>query len=134
MAELSLTIKTPKKPMTITPEAVKRLREILEREGKPEAGLRVFISEGGCSGFSYGMALEEEPQEGDQVVETSGVKVIVDDYSWNYVAGSEIDYVNSLMGGGFTVRNPNAMASCACGHSFDTGSNAETSQGCGCGD
>ncbi len=130
MAELSLTIKTPKKPMTITPEAVKRLREILEREGKPEAGLRVFISEGGCSGFSYGMALEEEPQEGDQVVETSGVKVIVDDYSWNYVAGSEIDYVNSLMGGGFTIHNPNAAQSCACGQSFQAKQGGGSARAC----
>ena len=130
MAELSLTIKTPKKPMTITPEAVKRLREILEREGKPEAGLRVFISEGGCSGFSYGMALEEEPQEGDQVVETSGIKVIVDDYSWNYVAGSEIDYVNSLMGGGFTIHNPNAAQSCACGQSFQAKQGGGSARAC----
>ena len=130
MAELSLTIKTPKKPMTITPEAVKRLREILEREGKPEAGLRVFISEGGCSGFSYGMALEDEPQEGDQVVETSGVKVIVDDYSWNYVVGSEIDYVNSLMGGGFTIHNPNAAQSCACGQSFQAKQGGRSARAC----
>ena len=130
MVELSLTIKTPKKPMTITPEAVKRLREIIEREGKPEAGLRVFISEGGCSGFSYGMALEEEPQEGDQVVETSGVKVIVDDYSWTYVAGSEIDYVNSLMGGGFTIHNPNAAQSCACGQSFQAKQGGGSARAC----
>ena len=130
MAELSLTIKAPKKPLTITPEAVKRLREILEREGKPEAGLRVFISEGGCSGFSYGMALEEEPQEGDQVVETSGVKLIVDDYSWSYVVGSEIDYVNSLMGGGFTIHNPNAAQSCACGQSFQAKQGGGSARAC----
>ena len=130
MAELSLTIKAPKKPLTITPEAIKRLREILEREGKPEAGLRVFISEGGCSGFSYGMALEEEPQEGDQVVETSGVKLIVDDYSWSYVVGSEIDYVNSLMGGGFTIHNPNAAQSCACGQSFQAKQGGGSARAC----
>ena len=130
MAELSLTIKAPKKPLTITPEAIKRLREILEREGKPEAGLRVFISEGGCSGFSYGMALEEEPQEGDQVVETSGVKLIVDEYSWSYVVGSEIDYVNSLMGGGFTIHNPNAAQSCACGQSFQAKQGGGSARAC----
>lgn len=119
-----------KKQLTITPEAVKRLQAILEQEGKPDAGLRVFISEGGCSGFSYGMSLEDAPQEGDQVVEIDGVKLIVDDYSWPHIRGSEIDYVNSLMGGGFTIHNPNAVKSCACGQSFDSAQGGGSARAC----
>lgn len=129
---MDIKIKTApqQKGLTITPEAVKRLQMILEQEGKAEAGLRVFISEGGCSGFSYGMSLEDAPQAGDQVVEASGVKLIVDDYSWPHVAGSEIDYVNSLMGGGFTIHNPNAVKSCACGQSFNSAQGGGSARSC----
>jgi len=79
------------------------------------------------------MTIEEIAEDGDEVIETEGVRVIVDNFSAMYLNGAEVDYVNSLMGGGFTIRNPNAVASCACGHSFDTGGNAETTHGCGCG-
>lgn len=116
--------------LTITAEAIQQLHRVLEQQGRPEAALRVFISEGGCSGFSYGMALEEDVQEGDRVVETSGVKLVVDDYSWPHVAGSEIDYVNSLMGGGFTIHNPNAVTSCACGQSFTSGQGGGSARAC----
>ena len=119
--------------ITITPEATKQLKDFLSEQGTPEAGLRVFVAPGGCSGLQYGMTVEEAAEEGDEVIETDGVRLLVDNFSAMYLEGAEIDYVNSLMGGGFTVRNPNAVASCACGHSFDTGENAVTSQGCGCG-
>jgi iron-sulfur cluster assembly protein len=119
--------------ITITNEAIDQLRDFLSDQGTPEHALRVFVAPGGCSGLQYGMSIEEVEDEGDTVVTTSGVKLIVDEFSAMYISGAEIDYVNSLMGGGFTVRNPNAVASCACGHSFDTGMNAGTSQGCGCG-
>jgi iron-sulfur cluster assembly protein len=79
------------------------------------------------------MTIDEGAEEGDEVVETDGVKLLIDNFSAMYLKGAEVDYVNSLMGGGFTVRNPNAVASCACGHSFDTGGNGGTSHGCGCG-
>ena len=127
---MQLKIKSPKSQLTITPDAVMQLQTILEQQGKPEAGLRVFISEGGCSGFSYGMAIEDAPQEGDQIVETSGVKLIVDDYSWPNLMGSEIDYVNSLMGGGFTIHNPNAASSCACGQSFQAKDGGGSARSC----
>ncbi|HEX2171933.1 MAG TPA: iron-sulfur cluster assembly accessory protein [Dehalococcoidia bacterium] len=116
--------------LTITPEAVQQLHRVLEQQGRPDAGLRVFISEGGCSGYSYGMALEDDVQEGDQVVETSGVRLIVDEYSWPHIAGSEIDFVNSLMGGGFTLHNPNAVSSCACGQSFTSGQGGGSARAC----
>jgi iron-sulfur cluster assembly protein len=119
--------------ITMTNEAVEQLREFLNEQGTPEHALRVFVSPGGCSGLQYGMTIDEQSDEGDEIIETAGVRVLVDNFSAMYLEGAEIDYVNSLMGGGFTVRNPNAVASCSCGHSFDTGENAETTQGCGCG-
>ncbi len=119
--------------LTITDDAVDQLRDFLSEQGTPQHSLRVFVAPGGCSGLQYGMSIEELADEGDTVIETKGVKLLVDEFSAMYIGGAEIDFVNSLMGGGFTVRNPNAVASCACGHSFDTGMNAGTAQGCGCG-
>ncbi len=124
---------TPQQVVTLTPEAMKQLRDFMEEQGTPDGKLRVFVSPGGCSGLEYGMSIEDEIDEDDFVFEHDGVQVIVDSFSSMYIEGSEIDYVNSLMGGGFTVRNPNAVTGCACGHSFDTGENAGTQQGCGCG-
>ncbi len=119
--------------LTITDEAVEQLRDFLSDQGTPDHALRVFVAPGGCSGLQYGMSIEEMADDGDTVIESKGVKLLIDEFSAMYVGGAEIDFVNSLMGGGFTVRNPNAVASCACGHSFDTGMNGETAQGCGCG-
>jgi iron-sulfur cluster assembly protein len=119
--------------ITITDEAVDQLRDFLVEQGTPQHALRVFVAPGGCSGLQYGMSIEELSDEGDTIVEMKGVKLLVDEFSAMYIDGAEIDFVNSLMGGGFTVRNPNAVASCACGHSFDTGLNEGTAQGCGCG-
>jgi iron-sulfur cluster assembly protein len=106
--------------LTLTDEAVERLRSVLASQQAPEGALRVFVSPGGCSGFSYGMSLEAEPADDDEVVEQSGVKVVVDPFSLQYLGGAQIDFIDSLMGGGFTVVNPNAAKSCACGQSFDT--------------
>lgn len=119
--------------LTITDEAVAQLRNFLAEQGTPDYALRVFVAPGGCSGLQYGMSVEEVADEGDTVIETKGVRLLVDEFSAMYIAGSEIDFVNSLMGGGFTVHNPNAVTGCACGHSFDTGMNQATAQGCGCG-
>jgi len=119
--------------ISMTTEAVGQLREFLVEQGTPDHALRVFVAPGGCSGLQYGMTIDEVADDGDEVVETDGVKVLVDNFSVMYLEGAEIDYVNSLMGGGFTVSNPNAVAGCACGHSFDAGGNAGTAQGCGSG-
>jgi iron-sulfur cluster assembly protein len=105
--------------LTMTDEAKGQLRSVLDRQNKPEGALRVYVSPGGCSGFSYGMSLEDEIDPDDAVVEVDGVKVVVDEFSAQYLKGSLIDYEDSLMGGGFQVRNPNAVKSCACGQSFD---------------
>ncbi len=91
-----------------------------ERQSLPEAGLRIAIKGGGCSGFSYQMALDE-PADGDEVFETSGVKVIVDPMSLQYLDGAEVDYKDDMMGGGFAIKNPKATSTCGCGHSFSAG-------------
>jgi iron-sulfur cluster assembly protein len=106
--------------LSLTDEAVVRLRNVLDGQQAPDGALRVFVTPGGCSGFSYGMALEAEPADDDEVVEQAGVKVVVDAFSLQYLEGAQIDFIDSLMGGGFTVVNPNAVKSCACGQSFDT--------------
>ena len=105
----------------------------LAEQGTPEGALRVFVAPGGCSGLQYGMTVEETAEDGDELIETDGVRLLVDNFSAMYLEGAQVDYVNSLMGGGFTVHNPNAVSGCACGHSFNAGGNAETAQGCGCG-
>ncbi len=117
--------------ITISHEAVSQLKSFLQDNDSPEAGLRVFVAPGGCSGLQYGMTIEDNAEEGDEIIETDGVRLMVDNFSAMYLAGSEVDYVNSLMGGGFTVHNPNAVSGCACGHSFNSGENAQTSNGCG---
>jgi len=119
--------------VSLTPEATTQLRKLIESDGNPQIGLRIFVSGGGCSGMQYGMALDDEVRPQDSVVESDGVKILVDELSLNHLRGSEIDYVDSLMGAGFTVHNPNAVHSCSCGHSFDTGDDAGTASACGCG-
>jgi iron-sulfur cluster assembly protein len=119
--------------VSLTGEALAHLQGLLEQEANPNLGLRVFVSGGGCSGLQYGMAFDDVVRPGDEVVEQSGVKILIDDFSAPYIRGSEIDYVDSLMGAGFTVHNPNAVSSCSCGHSFDAGDDSGSASACGCG-
>jgi iron-sulfur cluster assembly protein len=121
---------TDKGPLNITDLAVSELKRIVAKKENPDLALRVFVSPGGCSGLSYGMAFEESPGDDDVVIEKDGVRLVVDEVSLMYIGGSEIDYVDALMGGGFTVYNPNAVKSCSCGHSFDTGANADSARPC----
>ena len=118
--------------VSLTTEAQNRLQELLAKEANPQLGLRVFVSGGGCSGMQYGMAFDDNIRPDDVIVEHNGVRIIVDEFSSPYIRGSEIDYVDSLMGAGFTVHNPNAVHSCSCGHSFDTGEDAGNAKACGC--
>ena len=118
--------------LSITPTAAEKVRELLEQENDPSLALRIFVAGGGCSGLQYGMTLDEE-QDGDTTVEQSGIKVLVDEMSLGYINGSQIDYVDSLMGAGFTVNNPNAVSSCGCGHSFKTADGGGEASSCGCG-
>ena len=116
----------------MTPSAADKVRELLVQENDPGLGLRIFVAGGGCSGLQYGMTLDEE-QEGDTVITVSGFNVLVDEMSVGYINGSEVDYVDSLMGAGFTVNNPNAVSSCGCGHSFKTAGGGGDAKSCGCG-
>ena len=116
--------------LTLTEEARVQLQAILERQGSAEVGLRVYVTPGGCSGFSYGMSLEDQPGEDDHVFLIDGLKVVVDPFSLPYLEGAQIDYVDSLMGGGFKVLNPNAVKHCACGQSFDTAAGAGQARPC----
>ncbi len=118
--------------INMTPAAADKVRELLVQENDPSLGLRIFVAGGGCSGLQYGMTLDEE-QEGDTVIALSGFNVLVDEMSVGYISGSEVDYVDSLMGAGFTVNNPNAVSSCGCGHSFRTASGGGDARSCGCG-
>jgi iron-sulfur cluster assembly accessory protein len=117
--------------MTVTPAAVQTIRTLLEQREIPNHALRVFVSGGGCSGMQYGMAFEEAPRDYDRVVETDGIRLIVDPTSLMYLEGATIDFVDSLMGGGFRIENPNAVSSCGCGHSFRTADGQEEGGGCG---
>jgi len=107
--------------ITITSAAADQLQRVMEEKGLGEYALRVFVSGGGCSGLSYGMTFAEGPELGDQIFDGGSVKVVVDPGSIQYLNGAEIDYIDSLMGGGFRIENPNAVRSCACGSSFQTG-------------
>ncbi len=118
--------------IAITPTAAEKVRELLNSENDPSLGLRIFVAGGGCSGLQYGMTLDEE-QDGDTIIACGDFKVFVDDASVIYINGSEVDYVDSLMGAGFTVNNPNAVSTCGCGHSFKTSGGGGEAHSCGCG-
>jgi iron-sulfur cluster assembly accessory protein len=118
--------------ISMTPTAVEKVQELLTQENDPSLGLRIFVAGGGCSGLQYGMTLDEE-QEGDTVIPQGEFKVFVDEMSLEYIKGSQVDYVDSLMGAGFTVNSPNAVSSCGCGHSFRTAGGGGEARSCGCG-
>ncbi|MGH2515795.1 MAG: HesB/IscA family protein, partial [Ktedonobacterales bacterium] len=96
------TIETQQALVNLTPSAAEKVRELLEQENDSTLGLRIFVAGGGCSGMQYGMTLDEV-QDGDMVVELQGIRVLVDEMSAGYIQGSDVDYVDSLMGAGFTV-------------------------------
>lgn len=102
----------------LTPGAGKKVSTLLTKQGRPGGVLRVAVVGGGCSGLQYKMDLQDNPANRDFLVESAGVKVVVDPKSALYVTGSELDYVEALTDGGFKVKNPNAATSCSCGESF----------------
>jgi iron-sulfur cluster assembly accessory protein len=119
--------------ITLTDSAADQLRTMIEKKGNASLGLRVWVQPGGCSGFSYGMALDDAPLDDDVVSEISGLKVIVDSSSAQHLGGAKVDYLDSLMGAGFTVLNPNAVSSCGCGHSFESAQAGGDAHSCGSG-
>jgi iron-sulfur cluster assembly accessory protein len=102
----------------VTPSAARKVSSLLAKQGRPQGVLRVAVVGGGCSGLQYKMDLQDQPASRDILVETSGIRVVVDPKSALYVTGSELDYVDALQEGGFKVKNPNAATSCSCGESF----------------
>lgn len=116
----------------VSPSAVAVIKNLLKDRNIPDYALRVFVSGGGCSGMQYGMSFEEHAHDYDTVVRVDGVSLLVDPTSMIYLKGANIDFVDSLIGGGFRIDNPNAVSSCGCGHSFKTADNEESDEAGGC--
>lgn len=105
--------------VNLTTAAAEKVKVILQQEDESlkDGGLRIYVQGGGCSGFSYGMVLDDVTEE-DEVFEEQGVKVIIDPMSLKHLEGAQVDYKEELMGGGFAIKNPNATSTCGCGQSF----------------
>ncbi len=112
------TAESMEDPLVFTDAAAGKVRALIDEEGDDSLMLRVFISGGGCSGFQYGFTFDQNLGDGDVVVEKSGVKLLVDPMSVQYLMGAEIDYSEGLEGAQFVIRNPNAQTTCGCGSSF----------------
>jgi iron-sulfur cluster assembly protein len=126
--------------LNITPAAAAKLEGLMKEKELDGYALRVFVAGGGCSGLQYGMTFDNETYPGDTEFESSGLPVRVDSMSAKYIGGANIDFVDSLMGGGFKIDNPNAVASCGCGTSFRPRDDEDApaasggcGSGCGCG-
>ncbi|HET7585975.1 MAG TPA: iron-sulfur cluster insertion protein ErpA [Gemmatimonadaceae bacterium] len=114
------TTQQPAVEIVLTPVAAAEVKKFMAQESVPETqgGLRVSVQPGGCSGFKYGLLIEEQPAEDDYIVDQEGVRVFIDPFSAQYLSGTTIDYVSSMQGSGFTFKNPNATGGCGCGSSF----------------
>ncbi|MGB7303521.1 MAG: iron-sulfur cluster insertion protein ErpA, partial [Burkholderiaceae bacterium] len=105
-------------PLVFTDSAAAKVKELIEEEGNNELKLRVFVQGGGCSGFQYGFTFDEDVNEDDTRMEKSGVSLLIDAMSYQYLVGAEIDYKEDLEGAQFVIKNPNATTTCGCGSSF----------------
>lgn len=105
-------------PLFFSDNAVAKVKELIEEEENPGLKLRVFVTGGGCSGFQYGFSFDENQDDEDTVIERDGVKLLVDEMSYQYLVGATIDYQEGLQGSQFVVQNPNATSTCGCGSSF----------------
>lgn len=114
--------------VTLTENATSKVKTLLSDKEEGTA-LRLFIKSGGCSGFSYGMALDR-PKEQDTIIEHNGITVLVDAESVQHINGAEVDYVDSMMGAGFKINNPNAVSTCGCGSSFRTADSKGQASSC----
>jgi len=117
--DFELNCVTAKAPdIHFSERAAHKVRDLIDSEGNEALKLRVFITGGGCSGFSYGFTFDEDVAEDDALVENGGVTMVVDSMSYPYLAGAEVDYKEDLQGAQFVVQNPNAASTCGCGNSF----------------
>jgi len=105
-------------PLIFTDNAANKVKKLIEEEGNNDLKLRVFVSGGGCSGFKYGFTFDELINEDDTVMETNGVKLLIDPMSFQYLVGAEIDFEENLQGAQFIIKNPGATSTCGCGSSF----------------
>jgi iron-sulfur cluster assembly accessory protein len=127
--------------VTVTESAARKIQELIAAEPEGDITvLRVAIQGGGCSGFQYALGFDRGPQDGDNEIESNGVRVVIDPFSAPYLTGSEIDFVDALMGAGFAINNPNVQAACGCGSSFQAkegvaeaaGATTHAGGDCGC--
>lgn len=116
--------------VNITEKAAEKAKALLEARELTDGALRVFVAGGGCSGYQYGMALARSAEDDDIVLEQSGVRILVDPESAQHLSGAEIDYVDDIMKSGFSIFNPNATKSCACGSSFQTADGSGQARAC----
>jgi len=107
--------------LNLSPNAVLKIKDILKEENSPELKLRIFVQGGGCSGFQYGFALESDQEEDDFIMNFDDISVLVDSVSSMYLQGCEVDFKEDIMGGNFSISNPNAQTTCGCGSSFSIG-------------
>ena len=105
-------------PFVFTDAAADKVKQLIDEEGNPELKLRVFVQGGGCSGFQYGFTFDEAVNEDDTVMNKSGVQLLIDSMSYQYLVGAEIDYKDDINGAQFVIKNPNATTTCGCGSSF----------------
>ena len=131
--QLSTGINLDDAALQVTPAAVTIIRDLLQQREIPNHALRVFVTGGGCSGLQYGMAFQEDAEVGDTVVNVDDIRLLIDPTSMMYLRGASIDYVDSLIGGGFRIDNPNAVASCGCGHSFKSSDEQSADHAADCG-
>ena len=119
--------------INVSPTAASKINELLAEENKTGSGLRVFVQGGGCSGFQYGLMIDEGEGDAttDSIIESNGVKLLVDPISARYLRGAEVDFVDNVTGGGFTIKNPNAKSTCGCGSSFNVEGEGEAAAGHG---
>ena len=116
--------------VNIADKAAEKAKALLEARELPEGALRVFVAGGGCSGYQYGMALARSAEDDDIVLVQQGVRILIDPESAQYLQGAEIDYVDDIMKSGFSIFNPNATKSCACGSSFQTSDGSGAPRAC----
>ncbi len=115
------TVENAGKDVTVSASAVRQIRSLTADGELTGKMLRVAVSGGGCSGFQYGFSFDDTRAGDDRVIERDGVSVLIDEMSWDFLAGGEVDYVEELIGSYFTVQNPNAASTCGCGVSFSIG-------------
>ena len=119
--------------ITVTDKAAAKAKSILTDKGVENGALRVFVVGGGCSGYQYGMAIARNREDDDIAIDVGGLTILVDSESAPLIDGAEVDYVEDIMKSGFTIFNPNATHSCACGSSFQTADGSGQAKACGCG-